>query len=110
MNDINSPFSPISPKYFFFNVKEQQEEISILIEKINLYINKRRELINSLNTNIGGSAICAAVDSLLEYGGRVMIFSCSSNKVGYGISSLNNDDVNLGINFMNNEKSERRNQ
>ena len=38
MNDINSPFSPISPKYFFFNVKEQQEEISILIEKINLYI------------------------------------------------------------------------
>ena len=110
MNDINSPFSPISPKFLFFNVKTQQEEINILIEKINLYITKRRELIRSPDTNIGGSAICAAVDSLLEYGGRVMIFSCSSNKVGYGISSLNNDDVNLGINFMNNEKSERRNQ
>ena len=110
MNDINSPFSPISPKFLFFNVKTQQEEITILIEKINLYITKRRELIRSPDTNIGGSAICAAVDSLLEYGGRVMIFSCSSNKVGYGISSLNNDDVNLGINFMNNEKSERRNQ
>ena len=110
MNDINSPFSPISPKFLFFNVKTQQEEINILIEKINLYITKRRELIRSPDTNIGGSAICAAVDSLLEYGGRVMIFSCSSNKVGYGISSLNNDDVNLGINFMNNEKSERRNK
>ena len=109
MNDINSPFSPISPKYFFFNVKEQQEEISILIEKINLYINKRRELINSLNTNIGGSAICAAIDSLSEYGGRAMIFSCSSNKVGYGVSSLNYDNLNLGISFINSNEKERKN-
>ena len=110
MNDINSPFSPISPQFLFFNVKTQQEEINILTEKINLYITKRRELIRSPDTNIGGSAICAAVDSLLEYGGRAMIFSCSSNKVGYGISSLNNDDVSLSINFMNNEKSEKRNK
>lgn len=110
MNDINSPFSPISPQFLFFNVKTQQEEINILTEKINLYITKRRELIRSPDTNIGGSAIFAAVDSLLEYGGRAMIFSCSSNKVGYGISSLNNDDVSLSINFMNNEKSEKRNK
>ena len=110
MNDIYSPFSPVSPKYLFFNVKSQQEEINILIEKINLYISKRRELIKSLNTNIGGSAICAAVDSLLEYGGRAMIFSCSSNKVGYGITSLNYNDINLGINFMNREKEEKRNK
>ena len=109
MNDINSPFSPISPKYLFFNVKTQQEEINILIEKINLYITKRRELIKSSDINIGGTAICAAVESLLEYGGRAMIFSCSSNKIGYGISSFNYDDINIGINFMNNNKIEKKN-
>ena len=109
MNDINSPFSPVSPKNLFFNVSTQQEEISILIEKINLYIAKRRESNKSYNTNIGGSAICAAVDSLLEYGGRGMIFSCSSNKAGYGISSMNYDDNNLGLNFMNNNKEIKKN-
>ena len=109
MNDINDPFSPISPKYLFYNVKTQQEEISILIEKINIYISKRRELIKSKDTNIGGSAIIAAIDSLSEYGGRAMIFSCSSNKVGYGISSMNNDEGNLGINFMASGKDEKGN-
>ena len=109
MNDINDPFSPISPKYLFYNVKTQQEEISILIEKINIYISKRRELIKSKDTNIGGSAIIAAIDSLSEYGGRAMIFSCSSNKVGYGISSMNNDEGNLGINFMASGKDEKEN-
>ena len=109
MQDINEPFSPISPKNIFFNVKTQKEEISILIEKINIYINKRKELIKSVDTNIGGSAICAAVDSLLEYGGRGMIFSCSSNKKGYGVSSLNFDDINLGINLMGNDKGEKIN-
>ena len=110
MNDINDPFSPISPKYLFYNVKTQQEEISILIEKINIYISKRRELIKSKDTNIGGSAIIAAIDSLSEYGGRAMIFSCSSNKVGFGISSMNNDEGNLGINFMASGKDEKMNK
>ena len=110
MNDINSPFCPLSPKYLFYNVKTQQDEISILIEKINLYITKRRELFPSISTNIGGSAIISGIDSLSEYGGRCMIFSCSSNKLGYGISSLNYE-VDLGINFMgNNEKEKKNNQ
>jgi hypothetical protein len=100
MNDIDSPFSPVSPKYLYFNVKTQQEEINILIEKINIYISKRVEIIKSHNINIGGSAIYAAIESLLEYGGRAMIFSCSSNKLGYGVSSLNNDNLNVGINIL----------
>ena len=111
MNDINSPFSPISPKYLFYNVKTQQEEISILIEKINLYITKRRELIQSIATNIGGSAIVSGIDSLSEYGGRCMVFSCSSNKLGYGISSLNFEDGDFSLNFIgNNEKEKKNNQ
>ena len=110
MNDIKSPFCPLSSKYLFYNVKTQQEEISILIEKINLYITKRRESIPSIYTNIGGSAIISGIDSLSEYGGRCMLFSCSSNKSGYGISSLNYD-VDLDLNFMsNNEKEKKNNQ
>ena len=109
MNDINSPFCPISGKYLFFNIKSQQEEISILIEKINIYITKRRELFKSDNTNIGGSAIFAGVESLYEYGGRLMIFSCSSNKKGFGVSSLNYENVNLGLNFMSNNEKEKKN-
>ena len=111
MNDINSPFSPISPKYLYYNVKTQQEEISILIEKINLYITKRRELIQSIATNIGGSAIVSGIDSLSEYGGRCMVFSCSSNKLGYGISSLNFEGGDFSLNFIgNNEKEKKNNQ
>jgi len=104
MNDTNNPFSPVSPKYIFFNVKEEQDDIIILIEKINGYITKRREDTKTSDRNIGGSAICAAIDTLYEYGGRVMIFSCSSNKEGFGISSLNFD---IGINILNNNNENK---
>ena len=100
MNDIYHPFSPISPKHIFFNVKDNQDDINILIEKINSYIAKRRENVKTSSRNIGGTAICSAVDTLYEYGGRVMIFSCSSNKEGFGVSSLNNDKYGLGINLL----------
>ena len=99
MNDINYPFSPISPKQIFFNVKDNQEDISILIEKINAYITKRRENFKNGSKNIGGAAICAAVDTLYEYGGRAMIFSCTSNKIGFGSSSLNNK-YGSGLNLL----------
>ena len=99
MNDINYPFSPISPKQIFFNVKDNQEDISILIEKINAYITKRRENFKTGSKNIGGAAICAAVDTLYEYGGRAMIFSCTSNKIGFGSSSLNNK-YGSGLNLL----------
>ena len=102
MNDINNPFSPISPKNIFFNVNKNQDDINILIEKINAYITKRREKEKASTRNIGGSAICAAIDTLYEYGGRALIFSCSSNKIGFGISSLNNDKLKIGLNLLNN--------
>ena len=41
MNDLYNPFSPVCPKYLFFNVVNEQEDIIILIEKINTYISKR---------------------------------------------------------------------
>ena len=108
MNDINNPFSPISPKHIFYNVKNDQDDICILIEKINLYITKRRENKKSSERNIGGSAICAAIDTLYEYGGRVMLFSCTSNKEGFGISSLNNDKYNSGLSLLNLNSNEDR--
>ena len=101
MNDIYSPFSPVSPKHIFYNTKNDQDDIIILIEKINLYIAKRRENALTGERNIGGTAICAAIDTLYEYGGRVMIFSCTSNKDGYGVSSLNNDGLDIGLNLLN---------
>ena len=106
MNDINNPFSPISPKYIFFNVKNDHDDINILIEKINTYISKRRENKKIGSINIGGSAICSGIDTLCEYGGRVMIFSCSSNKKGFGVSSLNNENINIGLNFLNSNNDE----
>jgi hypothetical protein len=111
MNDIQNPFCPVSPKNIFFNVKHDEDDIGILIEKINLYISKRRENRKASDRNIGGSAICAAIDTLYEYGGRVMIFSCSSNKEGFGVSSLNNDTYNSGLNLLNlNNKDEDKNK
>ena len=112
MNDINNPFSPISPKHIFFNTTNDQDDIFILIEKINAYISKRRENIKSNERNIGGSAICAAIDSLYEYGGRAMIFSCTSNKEGFGISSLNNEKYDIGLNLLstNNNNTDKRNR
>ena len=111
MNDIQNPFCPVSPKNIFFNVKYDEDDIGILIEKINLYISKRRENRKASDRNIGGSAICAAIDTLYEYGGRVMIFSCTSNKEGFGVSSLNNDTYNSGLNLLNlNNKDEDKNK
>ena len=37
MNDIYNPFAPVSPKHIFFNIKNDQDDIIILIEKINSY-------------------------------------------------------------------------
>ena len=101
MNDIYNPFSPVSSKYLFFNATNDQEDITILIEKINTYISKRREGNKTSERNIGGSAICAAIDTLKTYGGRAMIFSCTSNKEGFGVSSLNYDNFDIGINILN---------
>jgi hypothetical protein len=101
MNDIYNPFAPVSPKHIFFNTKNDQDDIIILIEKINSYITKRRESDKTGERNIGGTAICSAIDTLYEYGGRAMIFSCTSNKDGFGISSLNNDGLDIGLNLLN---------
>ena len=46
------------------------------------------------------------MDTLCEYGGRVMIFSCSSNKKGFCVSSLNNDNISIGLNFLNKDNNE----
>ena len=101
MNDIYNPFAPVSPKHIFFNIKNDQDDIIILIEKINSYITKRRENDKTGERNIGGAAICSAIDTLYEYGGRAMIFSCTSNKDGFGVSSLNNDGLDIGLNILN---------
>ena len=108
MNDINNPFAPISPKNIFFNVKNEQDDINILIEKINSFILKRRDNNKSGSINIGGSAISAAIDTLYEYGGRVMIFSCSSNKEGFGVSSLNFDKFDIAANLLNTDNTTKK--
>ena len=108
MNDINNPFCPISPNNIFFNVHNDNDDINILIEKINIYISKRRENKKTSDKNIGGTAICAGIDTLKDSGGRVMLFSCTSNKFGYGISSFNNDNIDMGINFLNKNNNESR--
>ena len=107
MNDLNNPFSPISPKKIFFNVQTDQNDIEILIEKINSYIAIRREKIKTVTSNIGGVAIYSGIETLYQNGGRVMLFSCSSNKIGFGTSSLNFNFNNFNINI--NDKNKKNN-
>ena len=95
MGDINDPFCPLSLKKLYIKIGSNKEKINSLIEKINLFINdKNKNFNNNINiknkqiSTITGCAIKSGVDSLLENGGRILVFTCNPCNHGFGASII----------------------
>jgi len=80
MGDMNDPFCPLSMKKLYLKIGEQREQIEKLIERLNLFIEEKNK--NSTTTrghrqisSLTGAAIKSGVDSLIENGGRLMVFT-----------------------------------
>ena len=89
MGDITDPFCPISLKKLYLNVIDDKERIEKLIEKLNYFIEEKNKNIPESKgkreiSTITGSAIKSGVESLLENGGRVMIFTPNPCNHGFG--------------------------
>ena len=92
MGDFVDPFCPLSLKKLYIKIGSNKEKINSLIEKINIFIeeknkNKSNQNINIKNKQIStitGSAIKSGVDSLMENGGRLMIFTPNPCYHGFG--------------------------
>ena len=88
MGDMKDPFCPLSLKKLYIKIGENKEKINILIEKLNYFIEQKNKNIISNNnkqiSTITGAAIKSGVDSLIENGGRVMIFTCNPCFHGFG--------------------------
>ena len=92
MADFVDPFCPLSLKKLYIKIGSNKEKINSLIEKINIFIeeknkNKSNQNINIKNKQIStitGSAIKSGVDSLIENGGRVTIFTSNPCYHGFG--------------------------
>ena len=92
MGDITDPFCPISLKKLFININEQREQVEKLIERLNIFIEEKNANTQPVRGNrqistITGAAIKAGVDSLLENGGRLMIFTPNPCNHGFGAGS-----------------------
>ena len=89
MGDINDPFCPISLKKLYLRINENKEKIELLLEKINNFIDEKNQnfqenkRIKPVST-ITGVAIKSGVESLLENGGRLMIFTPNPCNHGFG--------------------------
>ena len=89
MGDIVDPFCPISLKKLYLKITEDSEKIEKLIEKINNFIEDKNKNANSNKpkrqiSTITGAAIKSGMESLLENGGRLMIFTCNPCSHGFG--------------------------
>ena len=109
MSDIQEPFCPLSLNKLYINIGDNKEKIESLFEKINIFIEeKNKNLKYNINTNnklistITGCAIKTGVDSLLENGGRVMIFT--SNPCNHGFGGTNKREKNNKNNQDDNHK------
>ena len=78
MNDIQSPFSPLSHDALFFKVTSPS--LQILAEKVTLYIEHIRSTSKTSKVSVTSSAIQSGVTALSDVGGRVMIFTATQNK------------------------------
>lgn len=78
MNDIQSPFSPLSHDALFFKVTSPS--LQILAEKVTLYIEHIRSTSKTSKVSVTSSAIQSGVAALSDVGGRVMIFTATQNK------------------------------
>ncbi len=89
MGDINDPFCPISLKKLYLKVNDDREKIDKLIEKLNNFIEEKNQNIQQNRikkqmSTITGVAIKSGVESLLENGGRLIIFTPNPCNHGFG--------------------------
>ena len=95
MGDIIDPFCPISLKKLYLKISDDSERIEKLIEKINSFIEEKNKNIQNNKTKrqmstITGAAIKSGVESLLENGGRLMVFTCNPCNHGFGACAPRN--------------------
>ena len=89
VGDIMDPFCPISLKKLYLKINENKERIEQIMDKINSFIEEKNKnyqenrRIKQVST-ITGAAIKSGVESLLENGGRVMIFTSNPCNHGFG--------------------------
>ena len=91
MGDIINPFCPVSLKKLFLKLKEK-DKIDKLIETLNNFIEEKNQNVQASNikrqiSTITGAAIKSGVESLLENGGRLMIFTSNPCNHGFGACS-----------------------
>ena len=89
MGDIKDPFCPLSMKKFYLNISENKEQIEKLLEKLTSFIEEKNAKSVNLRGNrqistLTGAAIKSGVDSLMENGGRLMIFTPNPCQHGFG--------------------------
>ena len=89
MGDNEDPFCPLSMKKLYLNIFLQKEQILKLIEKINNFIEEKNANIPIVKgkrqiSTITGAAIKSGIDSLMENGGRLMIFTPNPCLHGFG--------------------------
>ena len=89
MGDIIDPFCPLSLKKLYVKVSDDREKIDKIIEKINIFIEEKNKNIQQKNSKkqvstVTGAAIKSGVESLMENGGRLMIFTPNPCNHGFG--------------------------
>ena len=89
MGDMNNPFCPLSMKKFYLKINEKREQIDALIEKMNTFIEEKNSNIPVIKgkrqiSTLTGAAIKSGVESLMENGGRLMIFTPNPCQHGFG--------------------------
>ena len=91
MGDIMNPFCPVSLKKLYLKL-EEKDKIDKLIETLNNFIEEKNKNVQASNikrqiSTITGAAIKSGVESLLENGGRLMIFTSNPCNHGFGACS-----------------------
>ena len=91
MTDLNNPFCPIPMKKLYLNIKDQRDDIDKLFEKLNSFLENKYNIDSNYTNNSfqqistpTASAIKSGIDSLIENGGRVMIFTPNPCSHGFG--------------------------
>ena len=98
MGDIIDPFCPLSLKKLYCKLSDDREKIDKIIEKINFFIDEKNKNIQPNKSKkqistITGAAIKSGVESLMENGGRLMIFTPNPCHHGFG-ACINRDNFN----------------
>ena len=96
MGDMNDPFCPISMKKLYLKINDQREHIEKLIERMNIFIEEKNQNLpivkgNRQISSLTGGAIKSGVDSLMENGGRLMIFT--PNPCNHGFAACKSRDA-----------------